>query len=53
MSQSGPSSGNPGVVPFKMADVLSAEHAHPLVEFLIVPAAACIHPQMGSLMMGI
>jgi len=41
---------NPGVMPFKMADSLSVEPAHPLMVFLIVPTVACICPQMGSLM---
>jgi len=48
MSQGGPSLGNPGVVPFKIADVLSAEPAHPL---MAVPAVAYVHPQVGSLIM--
>jgi hypothetical protein len=51
MSYGGPSSGNPGVVPLKMADALSAEPAHPLVVFLAVPAVACVRPQTGSLTM--
>jgi len=42
---------NPEVVPFKMADLLSAEPAHPLVVFLVVLTVAHVHPQMGSLMM--
>jgi hypothetical protein len=46
-----PNTGNPGVMPFKMANVLSAKLAHPLMVFLMVPAVAHIHPQTGSLMM--
>jgi hypothetical protein len=51
MSYGGPSLGNPGAVPIKMANVLSAEPAHPLVTFLAVPAVAHVCPQTGSLVM--
>ena len=51
MSQGGPSLGNSGVVPIKMANVLSAELAHLLMVFLVVPAVAHICPQIGSLTM--
>ena len=51
MSYGGPSSGNPGAVPIKMANALSAEPAHPLVTFLAVPTVACVCSQMGSLTM--
>ena len=34
-----------------MANVLSAEPAHLLMAFLVVPTVACIRPQTGSLMM--
>ena len=49
MSHGGPSSENLGVVPFKMADALSAELACPLMVFLVVPTMAYVCPQMGSL----
>ena len=51
MSQGGPSSGNPGVVPFRVADALSAEPARLLVAILAVSAVACVRPQTDSLAM--
>jgi len=51
MSYGGPSLGNPGAVPIKMANALSAEPAHLLMMFLAVPAVARVCPQMGSLTM--
>ncbi len=51
MFHSGPSLGNPGVMPFKIANALSAELACPLVVFLVVPTVAHVCPQTGSLAM--
>ena len=38
-------------MPIKMANALSAEPAHPLMMFLVVPTVARVCPQTGSLAM--